>query len=1091
MTVINTNIKALVAGDSLRANQTVLSQAMERLSTGKRINGASDDAAGLAIATKMTTQVRGLSMAIKNANDGIALVQTAEGAMNEVSDMLQRMRELTIQSGNSTSSDGDRAASQLEIGQLKSEIDRIATTTQYNNMNVTDGSFQAKTLQIGANSAQTMSIGIHSVDTTTLGEKADGPAIQAARAKLAVTGMSTNAADYQGKTFNVNVNGVAKTVSLPESTITPLSAANVVAQPVGVDRSTAASFVLSDTSIDPGTIDMDTTATRGFDISVGAGTYHSIDITAAMASYYEVNTAAINDPTLDAKSKSDEVTATAFTAIVQKAIDDSGLFTGANKVTVNVDTRGYVSMTSAGGQAVNLRDGVSITDGTTATTFVNTFISTSAPAGTLDFSDNDNTEFKIDVNNSGVDTQINLRTYLDDTAFVKTRSAVTKAELVNVLNTAVRDAGFTGNNEVNFSIDQEGRVSVYVPKGLGQIDFTEATLTDGSGATGTFATQFMDSATASFDRLATATTQDLSDVLDFGTPFQDNDFAMSVSVNGSDFVSIDMTDYIKANAVDTTQVTGHDMAAALQAAFNAHFSGSNAVTVQLNGDGNLEFHTVGNEGIIKMKEGDFNGSGTDGTFVTTYIDAGAELTINFNDDPGNTVTAGDIDWEATSGGTPAQVFLDTFSYAEAAAGNRVSAFTEVATTLAAAQTLEVELDGHDSVVLNLTAGTYNTLDSLAASINLTIKASGAFEGENALTARVYRGTDVADPSTAVQYLVLENAGGKKITLVTDSASLFGAEDDSFVDDAAILSNLGIVPNTSTDYDTSGRMAGGVNTTANNGVVSIQVVSGNTTISKQVQLSVKNANTSFSDFAAQMTSDANTAFAGTGVSFVGSYQNGQLSFGLASAGDKTLTLSGSIVEDAFGSDKTARGSNGDYRKFTSLADVASEINKDLTTAGGATASYDASSNSLVFEATTGVVGHDSVISLSGAALAGLGITGTPSAVGVDSNATASKLSEIDITTIQGASDALKSLDNALSYVSLERAYLGAIQNRLTHTVNNLSNIVVNTQDSRSRIEDADYSQETTKLAKSQILTQAATAMLAQANQSAQTVLSLLK
>ena len=555
MTVINTNIKALVAGDSLRANQTVLSQAMERLSTGKRINGASDDAAGLAIATKMTTQVRGLSMAIKNANDGIALVQTAEGAMNEVSDMLQRMRELTIQSGNSTSSDGDRAASQLEIGQLKSEIDRIATTTQYNNMNVTDGSFQAKTLQIGANSAQTMSIGIHSVDTTTLGEKADGPAIQAARAKLAVTGMSTNAADYQGKTFNVNVNGVAKTVSLPESTITPLSAANVVAQPVGVDRSTAASFVLSDISIDPGTIDMDTAAKRGFDISVGAGTYHSIDITAAMASYYGVNTAAINDPTLDAKSKSDEVTASAFTAIVQKAIDDSGLFTGANKVTVNVDTRGYVSMTSAGGQAVNMRDGVSITDGTTATTFVNTFISTSAPAGTLDFSDNDNTEFEIDVNNSGVVTQINLRTYLDDTAFVKTRSAVTKAELVNVLNTAVRDAGFTGNNEVNFSIDQKGRVSVYVPKGLGQIVFTEATLTDGSGATGTFATQFMDNATAPFDRLATTTTEDLSDVLDFGKPFQDNDYAMSVSVNGSDFVSIDMTDYIKANAVDTTQVT--------------------------------------------------------------------------------------------------------------------------------------------------------------------------------------------------------------------------------------------------------------------------------------------------------------------------------------------------------------------------------------------------------------------------------------------------------------------------------------------------------------------------------------------------------
>jgi len=129
MTVINTNVKSLIAGDSMRSSNVALSQAMERLSTGKKINSAKDDAAGLAISTRMTSQVRGLSMAIKNANDGINIAQTAEGAMTEVTSMLQRMRELAIQAGNSTNSDEDRIAMNDEVEQLKEEINRIASTT--------------------------------------------------------------------------------------------------------------------------------------------------------------------------------------------------------------------------------------------------------------------------------------------------------------------------------------------------------------------------------------------------------------------------------------------------------------------------------------------------------------------------------------------------------------------------------------------------------------------------------------------------------------------------------------------------------------------------------------------------------------------------------------------------------------------------------------------------------------------------------------------------------------------------------------------------------------------------------------------------
>jgi flagellin len=169
MTVINTNVKSLVAQDAIMKNNRSLSTSMQRLSTGSRINSAKDDAAGLAISTRMDAQVRGLNMAIRNANDGISLMQTAEGAMDEVTGILQRMRELSVQSVNGTNNDSDRVALNDEVKQLKAEIDRIASTTEFNNQKILDGSFKDKKLQIGDKSYQTMDVAIGSVATKDLG----------------------------------------------------------------------------------------------------------------------------------------------------------------------------------------------------------------------------------------------------------------------------------------------------------------------------------------------------------------------------------------------------------------------------------------------------------------------------------------------------------------------------------------------------------------------------------------------------------------------------------------------------------------------------------------------------------------------------------------------------------------------------------------------------------------------------------------------------------------------------------------------------------------------------------------------------------
>lgn len=152
MTVINTNLNSLVSQTALNRNNRALGHAMEQLSTGKRINSAADDAAGLAIANKMTAQIRSLNQAVRNANDAVAMIQTAEGATNEITNMLVRMRELAIQSGNDTYSEGDRSALDLEFQQLMEEIDRIGTNTQWNQMNILGEDAGTFSYQVGMGS---------------------------------------------------------------------------------------------------------------------------------------------------------------------------------------------------------------------------------------------------------------------------------------------------------------------------------------------------------------------------------------------------------------------------------------------------------------------------------------------------------------------------------------------------------------------------------------------------------------------------------------------------------------------------------------------------------------------------------------------------------------------------------------------------------------------------------------------------------------------------------------------------------------------------------------------------------------------------
>lgn len=171
MAVVNTNIGASVAQQALVRNERAMGAAMEQLSTGKKINSAADDSAGLAISSRMTAQIRGLDQAVRNANDGISMVNTAEGAMVEVTAMLQRMREITVQSANGTTAADDRTFLNKEYQALATEIERVAQNTQWNGRDILTGaaastSSSAVSFQVGANGAQTISVTIGDISST-------------------------------------------------------------------------------------------------------------------------------------------------------------------------------------------------------------------------------------------------------------------------------------------------------------------------------------------------------------------------------------------------------------------------------------------------------------------------------------------------------------------------------------------------------------------------------------------------------------------------------------------------------------------------------------------------------------------------------------------------------------------------------------------------------------------------------------------------------------------------------------------------------------------------------------------------------------
>ena len=251
---VNTNVSSLNAQNQLTKSGNTLDQAFQRLSSGLRINSAADDAAGLQISNRLTSQVNGLNVATRNANDGVSVAQTAEGAMSESTNILQRMRELALQSANGSNSDEDRTALQKEISSLNSELTRIAETTTFGGQKLLDGTFGTKSFQVGAEANQTIDVSLRDVRSTSLGSNSldlDGSAMD-----TIVTAGSGNVDSSSGVTAETDLSlttangGTVNSISYAQyaSAKDIASAINTAASDIGISAEASNSTTLSNLS---------------------------------------------------------------------------------------------------------------------------------------------------------------------------------------------------------------------------------------------------------------------------------------------------------------------------------------------------------------------------------------------------------------------------------------------------------------------------------------------------------------------------------------------------------------------------------------------------------------------------------------------------------------------------------------------------------------------------------------------------------------------------------------------------------------------------------------------------------------------------
>jgi len=1107
MSVINTNLKSLQAQDSLNINNRKLSQAMQRLSTGSRINSAADDAAGLGIATRMTSQVRGLNMAIKNANDAMSLTQTAEGAMDEVTNILQRMRELAVQSASDTNSAEDRTNMNMEVEQLSSEIDRIAGTTQFNNMNILDGSFAGKVFQIGANANQTMGLSIGSMNSRVLG---------------VATSTTTMASATPGTNPAGEVNGVVAQGVAPEETVVKLE----------FQSSGSYQFALKDsvTGLEMGTADMGSL---------------SVDLTSQLSKDYFVEQ--INEKLRDVQGNTTVTGSRIFASTTTIDLTDSANLQ-KTKFSVLVDgERVDVDLSQAllSGGAGYSADGITRAN----------VVAKAQEALRLAFDDNlsvsattsnmlkiedeqgrrievlqgagDGFLFGTDIENGG---GLLSRETARNPLSVAWDGDSNNLLVTNSMGGKISLSGFSSNTSgVLFNVVNDSQVDgLFEPQWLSQVAgnsapsmsavtfngnvepsaltlrFSDLVGSSANATTAMYTFKLTNGAGDSYGTFSVNMSQNLTDREDtIAAHLKTQISAAITTLTAAGDNTFDKDEFEITVAGDTIQIR-NNAGRALAVEDFASDVGYMLVT-PMNEPGSSEVLASKNayysENRIKVNAGSFGGLD-----FSTAGSAAFQITVNG--------LAGSANLSLTLNGTGAladgsalaaaiQTQIQGATVHPIIAGVQNTSVTEVLTGVKVAWDAEnseivIRDDKGRSVGFGW-AGSAQGGAVFLQNFNVGNSNQGLTTKLNSQKAQgdVYEATRVTmnlDSPMAGFNFKLNGTQLHTSEVLWDSTEPFAGSDLKTKLDAMMVALNADHPRTVFEYSVNG-----------SSITFLQRDGG------PLEFSNYTTHDNYPDVKASLTPADGQGDPIT-LSYVGhnTVAAATAAGTLAVTTSATLNLEGDDIYSLTVSDGTKS-----YSLSSTVLDISDNdsvntfLKKLENTLEGSNikASMDTNGNVYFSRADGGKLVLESFASATGrrgtwtpgagqgeaVALAGSGAVSGTAASGTGASASTGGISvkQISVATQDGATKALSVIDKAISYVNTERSKLGAVVNRLTHTVDNLANIVTNTEASRSRIKDTDYASETAELARTQIIQQAATAMLAQANQAPQSVLALLR
>ena len=966
MTVINTNVGALTARTyALKANES-MQQSMERLSSGLRINSAADDAAGMAVSNKMESQLRGMNVAIRNSQDGISLVQTAEAGMGEITNMIIRMRELSVQMNNGVYTDADRTNAQLEVTALLAEIDKIATNTAFNDVKVLDGSYQ-KDLRAGNTNVEVIGVSIKRMNTDSLGGNT-----------ISSTATTTAVAADRTSTSNTQSSIVASAV---ESTKIELKADKLSTEMQAFATANAGgTYTISGTNSSLYQVNgttIESKAAVAYDTAAGATNSHTFDVTYTSGAnvYKDSVTLNITQNTDAAVVKSATTTLTAAEAAAMSfATSDlsSNLATFVSANTAGTTNGGWsVSGTDASSLSISNTGTVTVTGGTDRETKTSYSF---------------NVEFATNTGDKFVEAVTLTVTDLAERQITLTAPTVPSVVYAGDTFTVVAD-GKTITHTM-----AAGNSSYAIADVVADLNTRNAAMEAnlaGAGADGTF------------------------------------------SVSGSNIVFT----FDPAATVQTTTISSAGL---------AYTPATRTGTVQV--------ATQGAAAVAEVEEVQVAALGTQAASDAWTLTVGAQTVVYTDSRSGNGTNGGDSISEIVSGLVAAN-----------AGGNAFTLAVKAGTTDTIQVTMKVA--GVDTTAAATLAKTVGTADETVAVTKPTTGAAAVAEVVDFLAPTI--------PAIKAGDKISVDVGG---TTITTSAL---ALSDNL---AAVVAALNIAEGAS-NFSVTGASndnirytfaAGGAKTDnthlalkyiPNEGTVSVSTAGVNAPAAVTVAATkTSTAGTATAQRAGNFATRSSTEIV-QAKSTISLVESAKIKF------DKTAMSTGfsTYVAAHTGGKYSLTGT--DAKSFSidqTTGMVKNELNMDFETK----ASFNINvvytdTNSKTFTEAVNLVLTDSIAD-----------SGT-------------HLDDLNVGTQSGAASAITILDTALNQISASQAELGAIQNRLQHNIDNLSMGSMLTETARGRIVDADFAKETSELSKQQILSQAATSMLAQANQSKQSVLALLQ